>query len=96
LPSGDEEASTSGRGKLISSVVTVGGLVILIAGGALFQDQIRNFLTYFSSIVDDLGPVGVILYFFVYAGLEARPCCDLRLTTCNTSRQSSLLMLLRG
>ena len=46
--------------------------MLLIGGAALFQDQIRGFLNYFTSVVDDMGPVGIVLYFFVYTGLEVR------------------------
>ena len=85
----EAEASSSGRGKLIGSVVTVGGLVALIVGAAVFQDPIREFLQYFTTVVDDMGPLGMVLYFFVYAGLEVRSLPTLALRTGHVTKPAA-------
>eukprot|EP00892_Ulva_mutabilis_P011834 jgi/Ulvmu1/9022/UM005_0113.1 len=68
LKSSDGE--TSDRSTLWGSLVAVCGLLALIAGGVVFKDQLAAFLTYFADIIDDMGPAGYVLFFFVYAGLE--------------------------
>ena len=69
--SGSEEEAES-KGKVLSSVVTVGGLAALIIAAAVFQEPIKEWILYFSDIVDDMGYPGMVLYFFVYVGLEVR------------------------
>jgi hypothetical protein len=66
----DNSKQKDGTGKLLGTVVTVLGLCLLIAGGVIFQDQIRAFLMHFTEVVDDMGLMGVLLYALVYAGLE--------------------------
>jgi uncharacterized membrane protein YdjX (TVP38/TMEM64 family) len=77
-----EQPSTSGRGKLIGSSITAVGILLLIAGGVFFKEQIAQFIVYFTSIVDDMGPMGVVLYMLVYAALEvlAVPAIPLTMT----------------
>lgn len=65
-----DDGQNSGRAKLLGLFAAVGGLALLIVGGVVFKDQIAAFLTYFTGVVDDLGPAGYVLYFFVYAALE--------------------------
>ena len=65
-----DDGQNSGRAKLLGLIAAVGGLALVIVGGVVFKDQIAAFLTYFTGIVDDLGPAGYVLYFFVYAALE--------------------------
>jgi uncharacterized membrane protein YdjX (TVP38/TMEM64 family) len=81
-PATDDGPSTSGRGKLVTSAAAVAGLLLLIGGAALFQEPLRNFLQYFSTIIEDLGPMGVVVYMAVYAGLEilAVPAIPLTMT----------------
>lgn len=70
-PDSSEDAEPEeSSNKLLGSVAAVGGLCLLVAGGFLFKDQIRAFLIHFTDIVDDMGPVGVVLYALVYTGLE--------------------------
>lgn len=56
--------------KLWALLAAAAGAAILILGGVFFKDQIASFLTYFTETVDELGPAGYVLYFFVYAALE--------------------------
>jgi hypothetical protein len=65
-----DESSQNGNGKLLGTAIALGGLLLLIGGGFIFKDQIRNFLLHFTGIVDDMGPMGFVLYAMVYAGLE--------------------------
>lgn len=65
-----DRGENSGGAKLWGSLAAVGGLAALIMGSIVFKDQLAGFLTYFTDIVDDMGPAGYVLYFFVYAGLE--------------------------
>lgn len=65
-----DDGQKSGKAKLWGLLAAAGGLCTLILGGVVFKDQIASFLTFFTDIVDDLGPAGYVLYFFVYAALE--------------------------
>jgi uncharacterized membrane protein YdjX (TVP38/TMEM64 family) len=78
----NKSTAVAANGKLIGSLAAVSGVFLLILGGIVFKDAIGAFLTHFTSIVDDLGPMGVLLYALVYTGLEvlAVPAIPLTMT----------------
>eukprot|EP01025_Chloroclados_australasicus_P062639 TRINITY_DN8227_c0_g4_i1.p1 TRINITY_DN8227_c0_g4~~TRINITY_DN8227_c0_g4_i1.p1 ORF type:complete len:350 (+),score=51.02 TRINITY_DN8227_c0_g4_i1:104-1153(+) len=61
----------------------VGGIALLIGGGYLLQDQIKQFLDFFIHAVEKWGVWGSIAYGVVYAGLEvlAVPAIPLTMTS---------------
>ena len=44
--------------KLAAPIGLVVGLAVLLGAGFLFKGQIRGFVDYFITVVDDLGPLG--------------------------------------
>lgn len=78
----EDAAPARQKGRVIASAATIGGLLLLVAAGAVFKDQIGDFLAWFTSIVDDMGAPGVVLYALVYAALEvlAVPAIPLTMT----------------
>ena len=60
----------------------IGGIVVLAACGYVFKDQIRHFLEFFITAVEDWGPWGYVAYALVYTGLEvlAVPAIPLTMT----------------
>lgn len=60
----------SGGGKtgLIAAASAVAGVLLLLGGGCVFKDQIKAFMNFFITAVDDWGPLGYLAYAVVYAG----------------------------
>lgn len=68
--------------KLVASGLVLGGL---LSGAGLtfqYQEEIKSGLQYFTTVVDDWGPLGYLAYMTVYAGLEvlAVPAIPLTMT----------------
>lgn len=82
LSSLDDAEESGGRGTVVGSALAVGGLLALIGASIYYQDTIRTFLVYFSTIIEDWGPRGVLAYFVVYTILEvlAVPAIPLTMT----------------
>lgn len=66
----------------IATLSIVGGVVLLVVGGNLFKDQIKTFLDFFITAVDEWGVWGYVAYAAVYTALEivAVPAIPLTMT----------------
>lgn len=77
----DDEVDTGAAG-WAATLGVVGGLAVLLGGGYVFKDAIKQFLDFFIQAVDDWGVWGYVAYAAVYAGLEvlAVPAIPLTMT----------------
>jgi len=68
--------------KVLAAGATIGGLVAVAGLGLEYKDQIRDALNYFTSVVDEWGPLGYAAYMAVYTALEvlAVPAIPLTMT----------------
>jgi hypothetical protein len=75
----EEETSFSSPALALASLL---GIVILLGGGYLLKDQLKDFLAFFISAVEEWGPWGYLAYAGVYIGLEvlAVPAIPLTMT----------------
>ncbi|KAG2424516.1 hypothetical protein HXX76_014397 [Chlamydomonas incerta] len=66
----------------VAGLGSIGGIVLLLAVGALLKDNIRDFLEFFIDAVESWGPLGYLAYAGVYTGLEvlAVPAIPLTMT----------------
>jgi uncharacterized membrane protein YdjX (TVP38/TMEM64 family) len=65
----DAEADNSNL-KVISALVAVALIAGIGGGGYVYRDSIKEGISWFISVVDDLGPAGPVAYTFVYTVLE--------------------------
>lgn len=67
---------------MVATLAVLAGVAVLLAGGAVFHDQIKAFLDYFIAMVDELGDLGMLAYAAVYTALEvlAVPAIPLTMT----------------
>lgn len=69
-------------GKTIATALSLFGIAFLLGGGYVLKDQIKGFLDFFVTAVEDWGPWGYAAYAAVYIGLEvlALPAIPLTMT----------------
>ena len=78
----EESTGLSSTNRVVATVLSVGGLLVLIGAGVYNAGTIKDFLAYFATVVDDWGPLGVLAYFGLYTLLEvlALPAIPLTMT----------------
>eukprot|EP00878_Enallax_costatus_P016727 GHUV01017551.1.p1 GENE.GHUV01017551.1~~GHUV01017551.1.p1 ORF type:complete len:225 (+),score=39.71 GHUV01017551.1:354-1028(+) len=78
----EDDGVDTGAAGWAATIGVVGGIAILLGGGYIFKDAIKQFLEFFIQAVDDWGVWGYVAYAVVYAGLEvlAVPAIPLTMT----------------